>query len=361
MEYTSAFRTIRKGLGQLARCRKGKKRQAKVCPIEPAGNGFLKYRFLPLAGGGALNRRRERERKILSSLDNLAALYGFTALDISTQPYPYNIHLAFRHAEQQLERVDKTLHLLLLEEEDKVCIATAKEASTGTTLFYIPVYPLWYLLQDRQRKGEAMLLLSVFAYLRQVAGIPYFDDYSPVHGHYEILQEWIAEKEEFTDLAAWAESNAMLNCAFHFGKRMGKQISHPYHLAQFFHRLQSFQPSGAFGNELKNIAKGLYQLYQTYPLRSIMDNVHEGILHPNEEQRIYMEQVVSFTWDEHGWLGEQLVEMACSELNEMSAMDDPVALQFFDTPQSSASHDLQFEKSLFELLHELSDVLRMVN
>lgn len=360
MESTPTYRTVRKGLRHPARCRKGKKGQAEVRTPEPAGHGFLKHRFLPLAGDGALNRRKERERKILSSLDNLAVLYGFTAMDVSVQPYPYNILLAFRYAEQQLEQADKTLHLLLLEEGNKVCIATAKEASTGTTLFYIPVYPLWCLLQDRQYRQEAKLLLSVFAYLRQVAGVPYFDDYSPVQGHYGILQEWISEEDDFTDQTEREVSNSLLNCAFHFGKKTGKQIAHPYHLEQFSQRLQSFKPSGAFGNALNKIAKDFYQLYQTYPGCNIMDNVHEGILQPNEEQRIYMEQVVSFIWDENGWLGQQLVEMACSELNEMSAMDDPVALQFFDIQQTSITHDLQFENSLFELLHELSDVLRMV-
>lgn len=359
MVSASAHRNIHTGIGYTARCRKGKKGQAKVCPPPSVGNGFLKHRFLPLAAEGALNGRRERERKILTCIDNLAALYGFTALDVAAQPYPYNIHLAFRYAEKQVEQVDKSLHLLLLEEDNRISVATAKEVSTGTTLFYLPVYPLWVLLQDRQRKQEARLLLSVCAYLCQVAGVPYFDEYSPVLGQYEMLKEWMWEVDDFTDPTEREENLSLLNAAFYFGKRTGKQIKHPYHLEQFGNRLKFFKGTTPFGIALKKVAKSLFQLYRTYPQRSLMDRVHTGMLHPDEDQRIYMEQVVSFIWDENGWLGEQLLEMTSNQLNEMSTMDEPIAFQFFDTPQVSIVHDLQFETALIELLHELSDVLRM--
>lgn len=361
METASINRTVRNGTGQAARCGSGKKGQAKVRTPRFGGHGFLRHRFEPMRGRDTLPYNRRNEARLLASFANLATLYGYTPLDVSGRAFPQNIAALHGQAVTAVAVKDRSIEVALLEDDGQIRLATLKEASTGTTLFYLPVYPLWRCLLNKQRKPECDLLLSVFAYLHQIAGIPFFNGWSYIGGKHQCLLEWVEESEaDWEDADDWRQSLNRIKYAIHFGERMYRQVKHPYHLSVWGERLRIFKSGDDVAVTVWDIADRLHRLYQDYPTRSLVDQVRPELMRPNEECRMEMDQVFSFIWDENGWLGEQLFEMVSNELNECCAADEPVAIQYFDTPQSEAAHDLNFETGLYALLHDLSDVLRMM-
>src|SRR3546814_8990470 len=91
-------------------------------------------------------------------------------IDVSGMVFPQDIAALHGQATEALAKKDKQVELLLVEDEGCIRLATVKEASTGTTLFYPPVYPLWKCMKNGQRKQATNLLLSVFAYLHRNVG-----------------------------------------------------------------------------------------------------------------------------------------------------------------------------------------------
>lgn len=361
METASKHRTVRKRVRPSARCGSGKEGQAKVSTPLHGGHGFLNHRFEPLRGQDTLPYSRKGEALLQSSFCNLAALYGYEPLDTSGMVFPQDIAALYQQATEQIALKDKRLELLLLEDENNIRLATVKEASTGTTLFYLPVYPLWKCMKDRQRKQETDLLLSVFSYLHRNVGIPFFDGWSYIGSKYQCIQEWIEENEgDWEEVDEWRYELYTVKAAIHCGERMHRQVQHPYNLSVWEDRLLNFKRGDAVSVNVCDIADRLYKLYREYPSRCLGEKVWPDLLRPNEEYRMTLEQVFSFIWDENGWLGEQLFEMVSSELNECTAADEPIALQYFDNPQCEVVHDLDFETRLYDLLHDLSDVLRQL-
>ena len=275
--------------------------------------------------------------------------------------FPQNIAALYGQAVKTLAGKDKRVELLLLEEEHRIRLATVKEASTGTTLFYLPVYPLWKCRRDSKRKKVTDLLLSVFAYLHKIVGIPFFNGWSYIGSKYSCMLEWIEENEyDWEDTDTWRHDLYTVKAAIHCGERMHRQVNHPYHLSAWEDRLRIFRLGDALDVTVYDTAEKFHQLYKKYPTRSLADKVQTELLRPHEDSRMEMEQVCSFIWKEGGWLGEQLFEMVSCELNECCAADEPLTLQYFDTPQTVVTHDLDFETRLYDLLHDLSDVLRQL-
>ncbi len=89
------------------------------------------------------------------------------------------------------------------------------------------------------------------------------------------------------------------------------------------------------------------------------DYIRPGLLQPGaDEMRIGKDHVFGFIWDgREGWLGEQLIQMVNNDIQECTAMDMPIALQYFSTPQDTIRHDLDFENQLYDLLGDLVDCL----
>jgi hypothetical protein len=96
-----------------------------------------------------------------------------------------------------------------------------------------------------------------------------------------------------------------------------------------------------------------------YSDRSIMDSIYSGAfaLDSDGDGLISADQYISFFWSSSDCLYDQLMDSVNAELNEIGSIDEPVSVQFFDTPQPIISHDLSYERCFFDLLHEISDNL----
>lgn len=197
-----AIQTVR-GMGikykPIARCTGNNKKQEQVRSARTPADGYLKESFLPLfEQGKKLPDQLQAEKGFFDSLAILTRLYGFKTIDVTDKSYPYNVLLIHSDIRKQFGKFKQDIQLKILQDDEGIVkLATYHTYNTSNTLYYIPVLPLYRLLQDRKQKQTAELLLSVFAYLYHIAGIPYYrENNSYLFYNYECMEEWLIDDLE---------------------------------------------------------------------------------------------------------------------------------------------------------------------
>jgi hypothetical protein len=200
------------------RCKRDPKGQTEVCSPEWAPNALLKVQFMPkLATGGTIKSLEEievLEKEFYKSLCRLADHYGrFELTDTRLFGYPYNIAYSIWEAENFLKKkVRNWESLRLIQDKKKIFLISEERYSTGSTLYYIPVIPLFLMLRDRSKKKTAQLLVSVCAYLYHIADIPYYkqeDTY--LYWQYEMLSEWVEQDDETEETEVYKKNSGEQN------------------------------------------------------------------------------------------------------------------------------------------------------
>lgn len=351
---------VRRDVTKVARRSPGKKAAAPKRTAPNVANGFLKHQFLPLRADchAELDDRKSVESEFFSSLSNLATLYGVKVLPRNNTVYPCNIANAFKHVQKQLEIIAPGVELAIIQDETHAAtLVTYKEYSIGNCLYYIPVRPLWELLRQTNKKQEAELLQSVFAYLLQLVNIPSFADWRTyLHSEYQMLWEWYSE-DESVESKDWQVLSAALRSVEICGSIIEKKIKNPVNLTLFGKRLAQFLPTDQIGKDFKQIATRFYNLYQKFPQRSFCDSIYTGLSEPEVENRVMAGQYLSLVWDTTDCLFDDVMQSVNAQLEECMVMDNPLAIQFFDTPQTKIALDLEFEHTLFALLDDFYDIL----
>ncbi len=337
-----------------------KKGQAAQCSDGIAADGFLKHRFLPLyQPSGRLPEKTKMERGFFQSLSILAKQYNCELMDFKDKPYPYNILLSHWNASLHLNAEAYPIVLSIIEnEDDEICLATTQTYDTGNTLYYIPIIPLFRLLQDGTRKHSGELLLSVYAYLYQVAGVPYYrDSYSAMDYYYEMMKEWLLDdigSYEQTDLS---KSFSEINAAEYYGDVIQRKLFNRCHLQHFQQRITQFSGKDRFDRDCLAVARDFYELYSLHSERKIFDNIHSDEQEYDNEQ-IRWEQYISFVADTKGWLFENIEQVINNEFNECDRIEEPVIRQVFnDSGKDLKTETLAFEYRLFDLLKDLCTIL----
>jgi len=339
--------------------RRRKKRQLEKRTPCASANGFLKYSFTPVVNRevGLLGQAKQVQQEFFHSLANLAEFYQLNIACEDNVCYPLNIKEAFEKAKKAFDKKPTGLHLIIAKDKTrKACISTVKTYDTGQCLFYLPVKPLLLLMQIRRMKKEANLLLSVFAYLYQVGGVPYFTQ-GFLAGEYDMIYEWYTTDESEYDEEYYNAVIQAYKQMNYFGKKLFKSISHKYHLQQFENRVQQFKPANQKDTALHEVSLQLLAVYKQYPERSIMDNIHECTIEQEGEEKVLPDQYISFFWDAEGIVYDQLIETVNTRFQETIDIDEPAAVQYFDRLPEKEQHDLGFEEQFFDSLHNLSDVL----
>lgn len=362
METLSTVRKIRNRPQPSARCGRSKNTTAKICPFGATANAFLKQQFLPLIETETkLTQNESTEKGFFDSLSILTALYGFTTISLKEKPYPYNILLAHKHAQKELSRLGQDIELVILADDTAVKLATNHTYSTGTTLYYIPILPLYKLLQDKKQKRNAELLLSVFAYLYHIAGIPYYrDDYSVLAYYYEVMEDWMMEAWEEEGEAEEKNCNcSALNKASFYGDVIYRKMYNPYHLSQFEQRIDSYREQCAFDYECLTVAQKAFALMSDYPHHNIFRNTRNEDL-DQDDGIIRAEQYISFIAENEGTLYEEIARMVNDEFNECSQMEQPSLRQVYDRQDNPCPQGLDFEYRIFPLLNDLCTLLNQI-
>ena len=359
---TQAVGAVRRLDAKTKGCRRDTKGQTAIPAGSHAANGFLRCSFLPKLKEPqtvqSAGKSTKTERDFYQSLSQLAAHYGLQAMQTKQYGYPYNIALALDDAGKQLkEKVRDWEEIRLLQNSRKTFLTSTERYNTGTTLYYIPVVPLFGLLKNPQRKKAAHLLLSVCSYLYHIADVPYYrQENSFLYWQYEMLKEWVLG-DDYTD-----ETNSYLSelqQAEWIGNRMEQKICNPVNLEIFKQRLKNFNGKDAFENDCWELASEAFCLYKKYPDATIFRNakINGEAEDENLDYVLTMDKYVSFSADGKGWLNENLKQCVNPELQEYGQMEEPIITKRFKGKEIASNNNLDFENRLFALLEELAYLL----
>lgn len=324
-------------------------------------NGFLKCSFLPKLKETktvqACRKSNRTERDFFQSLSKLAKHYNIEPAQTKQFAYPYNMALAMADVEEKLKsKVLDWEEIRLVQDSKKTYFVSEERYNTGSTLFYIPVCPLYRLFHDKKRKSNAHLLLSVCAYLYHIADIPYYrQEASYLYWMYEMMNDWV-EQDDYTEETEVYLSE--IKEAEFIGDFIEQRIYNRINLTVFEKRIEKFKVRNDFDRECLIVAKEAFSLYQKYPNENVFRNAKPNGEASEEDMEniIGMEKYISFYADHKGWLNETLIESVNTDIQEYGQMEEPIILKQFDGRDITANN-LCFENRLFQLLHDLSDVL----
>lgn len=343
----------------------GRKGQAGLRAGQPVAYDFLNRRFLPLCriDGHSLPKGKNVERDFFGSLSILAGAYGFEPMDVSGKAYPYNILLAHWQAGSKIQAGDPMASLVIVQNKGKTALATKTVYNTGPTLFYIPVLPLHRLLNDPSKKSCAELLLSVFAYLHQIAGVPFYRDQdSYLYWQYQMIEDWLTQEPEGWEQGDLQGNMDELETAAQTGDLIKALIFEKSHLEDFERRLQVFMPSNDLEKGCCDVAKAAFCLLTEYPRSTVFDYMEDlGEQQDSEEYYIKAEQYISFIADSRGWLFENLTETVNNEFNECGSIQEPVVWTVYDGSANAVLAGLEFEKRVFALIEDLCNLLEDIS
>ena len=340
-------------------CKPSAERQAEVRTDSNATNGILKCTFLPkLKTAQSVQACQKTERDFYKSLSRLAEHYSIEPMQTQDFEFPYNVVLSMWDMETKVKRTNINWEGFKLIQDSKKTYFTSEERyNTGTTLYYIPVVPLFQILKDQKRKKTAQLLLSVCSYLYHIAQIPYYrQEESYLYWLYEMMNDWVEQDEE----TAETETNKReLRNAEYIGDKVEQKLFNLINLKVFEKRLNQFKSVDTFDSECWKIARNAFALYTEYPSENIFRNatLPEKDPYDNDENEIIgMEKYISFIADTKGWLYESLSDTINNEFNEYGAMEEPTISKQFDGSEIPTAN-LDFENRLFDLLNDLSGLL----
>ncbi|MCC9065047.1 hypothetical protein [Flavobacterium piscisymbiosum] len=351
----TASRTARRVYGldaETQRRRRGAERQTKVSSCGDATDGFLKVSFLPILQKNktvqACQDVSKMENDFYSSLDSLAEYYHIVPMATCHFEYPYNMALAVWDLDEKLKKsVGNFSELRLLQDSHITYLLSEEKFNTGTTLYYIPIEPIYQMLREPKHKKNAHLLLSVCSYLYHSADVPYFRQQgSYLYWLYEMHREWTEEEQDREENERYIRE---FDKAEFIGDYMGKKIFSPMNLNFFEKRLNSFKSHDAFDKQCLDIGKKAFAIYTDYPNEGIFRNAPMNDREEDEEtesESIGMEKYISFISDTKGWLYESIEEGINNEFNEYGAMDEPTIIKCFDGRELT-ENSLDFESRLF--------------
>lgn len=362
METLSATRQIRRKHQPPTRCTRSKKQQVKLSSVGTLTDGFLRHQFLPMyEQNNKLPDSEKIETEFFESLHILTEHYGFEKIVFLYKSYPYNILLAKEQIQKQLNKTGQDIELSIMQDDKEIVkLMTKHSYYTNMTLYYIPVLPLYLLLQNKKQKHPAELLLSVFAYLYHIAGISYYrENNTYLFYQYECVQEWLMDCVENDDNKEIGTISSEFNKASYYGDILFRKLYNLYHLNNFKQRIDSYRPSTAFEKSCLTVAKTAWELMIQYPNHNIFRNTSNQDF--DESDRIIRaEQYISFIAENEGVLFENISRAINDEFNECSEIEEPTLLQIFDSENQFSNEKLDFEYRLFPLLIDLCTLLNEI-
>ena len=340
-------------------CKPSAERQAEVRTDSNATNGILKCTFLPkLKTAKSVQACQKTERDFYKSLSKLAEHHSIEPMQTQDFEFPYNIVLSMWDMETKVKRTNSNWDgFRLVKDSRKTYFISEERYNTGTTLYYIPVVPLFKMLKDPKRKKTAQLLLSVCSYLYHIAQIQYYrQEESYLYWLYEMMNDWVEQDEETEETESYKSE---LRNAEYIGDRIEQKLFNRTNLKVFEQRLNRFKSVDMFDKECWQVACNAFALCTEYPNATIFRNAtlpEKDPYEDDENEIIGMEKYISFIADTRGWLYESLSDTINNEFNEYGAMEEPTISKRFDGSEIPTAN-LDFENRLFGLLNDLSGLL----
>jgi hypothetical protein len=348
MEATTAIRDVGRQVKPLTRCKRGSAQPSRKRTAGNSRNGFLKHTFKPF--WAYEGNKDKAEREFLCSLSQLCSYYGLATTQSANELFPQNIYQTWQVVSEALKAKDKQLECIIASDEQHIAtLATVSRYDTGMNLYYIPVRPLWHWVQSSQGQRLAELLLAICAYLHQVVQIPFYTENGSYVGcQYQMIEDWVNDDQD--DEEDRQQQLDELYTMHNAGRKLHEQIRNTHYLERFACFVENFHPVDNWEKEWEAIGVEFLALYQSYPQRSIFDNIHSGLLYPEDEDRISADQYISFYWSGNACFTDTFFDTINCNFQEIAFMDEPMYLQKFDHPPEQNKPDFNFESRLFELV-----------
>lgn len=248
--------------------------------------------------------------------------------------------------------------VIIRDKKRKACLATVKGYDTGYTLYYIPVRPLWLLWQNKEQQALYRMMLLLFRYLHQIAGVPYYRENSYLYNQYETLTDWLENDIDGDEEEQYRQHQVQqMQQLKDAGDELFPLLKQPFKSAVLKQAIKEYERNEPRDSNATKLAEDFLNLYNDYPNRSLHGSMQKNLLRPDESDYIYLEQYLSFYWSGNDDFYDTLMDMINSELQEMGFQEGPVSIQYFDQPQENETHDFDFEHRFFQLADRLSELL----
>lgn len=356
METASAIRRAR----HFHRSSTGRKRNAaKQTPQRTPvinGNAFLNHCFRPFWGIN-IPAWKQTEKEFLDSVSHLCVLYKWPLPEITGLAFPQNVTGAYNHVKERIKE-QKMDCVIIRDKKRKACLATVKGYDTGYTLYYIPVRPLWLLWRDKEQQALYRMMMLLFRYLHQIAGVPYYRENSYLYNQYETLTDWLENDIDGDEEEQYRQHQVQqMKQLKDAGDEIFPLLKQPFKSTVLKQAIKEYEQNKQQDINATKLAEDFLNLYNDYPSRSLHGSMQKNFLYPDQSDYIYLEQYLSFFWSSNDCFYDTLMDMINSELQEMGFQEEPVSIQYFDHPQEKETHNFDFEQRVFQLADRLSELL----
>lgn len=355
METAPIIRHPRRALRPLAGRKGSTAKPAKKRTAGTHRNGFLNHSFAPFYGV-AFRDWRTAEQEFFISVENLCNLYRWTKPDVSGLSFPQNIREAYQKLNAKKAKGFDLEIKIGQDAQHACCLATAKAFDVSYQLYYIPVRPLWKMHQNKQEQPLYRLIRIVFAYFYQVAGVPFFNEPGTIDGNYDTIKNWIEEEQDDEKETYRQQQKKELKELEKAGAVLLPEVKKQFSRIELETALVNYRKTADCDTHLMEVIEELLKLIKDYPKRAIKETMSYEA-ETDDNNTLYWEQYISFYWSGEDCLWETLYQMVNDEFQEMAYQEEPVSLQWFDTPQKKAEHIFDFEPRLFALINRLSELL----
>jgi hypothetical protein len=99
------------------------------------------------------------------------------------------------------------------------------------------------------------------------------------------------------------------------------------------------------------------KLMADYPNRTVYSSIPKDFYDWQENGTIEIGHYIGFYWGGSEKLNEQFFDCVDNDLQERGEQVEPLALQWFDSPQEMQTFNFDYEARLFPLLIELNNFL----
>ncbi|MDV4007213.1 hypothetical protein CMT58_13065 [Elizabethkingia anophelis] len=359
-----AIGRLRKVASKTQNSERNTERPTEIRTDSNAYNGFLKCRFLPKQEETPTvqdcKERLKIERDFYQSLSNFARQYNIEPMYTKDFGFPYNIALAMWDLEKKVEQVNEDWNSFkLIRNNRKILFVKEERYYTGTSLYYVPIVPLFQMLKDPRHKQNAQLLLSVCSYLYHIADVPYYrQQNSYLYWIYEMHEDWIEQGDEAEE--DMQEFRREFKISKTIGEKIEKKLFNRKNLELFEKRLNHFKSRTDFDHYCYKVASDAFTLYTEYPETSIFRNqpTPEQDPYNDDNKAIGMDMYISFVADTKGCLYDNIEESINAEFNEYGSIEEPTVYTPINGTELSKA-DFDFENRFFKLMEDLYKILTL--
>jgi hypothetical protein len=360
MENLQTVRKLRRKIEPTARYRRNAAQSIKKRTLRTGDHGFLSHVFKPFwLFDGNIERA---ETEFFRSLQHLCQHYDLLLPNVADLSFPQNIYQSWATIAEQVKAVDKKLNCIILKDNDhEAVLATTTQYDTGRTLYYIPVKPLSKWIDEGKHAQVADVVTAIFAYLYQIAQVPMYAEFGTfLSEQYSYLEDMINEDMNEDDKEEMGYKEEQLGELFTLknkGIHITRVMADKSRLQSMEDTVLAYANAEERDNDLAILAIEFVQLYKAYPERSIFDAIRPDLYFPEVNERIRVEEYISFYWSGSDSVVESLMSMIDCSFQEMGITDEPIDLVVFDTSEIYKVQSFGFESRFFPLLDRLCTFL----